>query len=122
MATATEAGLSMRMASRCRKNKQLLGALLAKQFLLDNPGAAVVYDLRTSHIVRDTVAAYGGKPIRSKVGGPTIKTHMREAGAVLGIEASGHYYFRDDYYSDSGFIAVMSAVNILASPDNQHAG
>jgi phosphomannomutase len=94
--------------------EQIMGALLVKQFLGDNPGAAVVYDLRTSHVVRDTIEANGGKAIRSKVGNDAIKTLMRQEGAVLGIEASGHYYFKDDYYSDSGIIAVMSVVNILA--------
>jgi phosphomannomutase len=92
----------------------IMGAMLAEQFLKGNPGATVVYDLRTSHIVRDTVEAAGGKAIRSKVGNDAIKSNMREHEAVLGIESSGHYYFRDDYYSDSGVIAVMSVVNILA--------
>jgi phosphomannomutase len=94
--------------------EQKMGALLAKQFLFDNPGGKVVYDVRTSHIVRDTVEANGGTAIRSKVGNDAIKTNMRNEGALLGIEASGHYYFRDAYYSDSGVIAVMSVVNILA--------
>lgn len=94
--------------------EHVMGALLAKQFLAEHPGAAVVYDLRTSHIVRDTIEANGGKAVRSKVGNDAIKTNMRENDAVLGIEASGHYYFRDAYTSDSGIIAVMSVVNILA--------
>jgi phosphomannomutase len=92
----------------------IMGALLAKQALADNPGAAIVIDLRVSHLVWDTVVEAGGKPVRSKVGNDAIKTHMRREQAVIGIEASGHYYFRDDYYSDSGLIAVMSVVNILA--------
>lgn len=94
--------------------EQIMGAMLAAQFLKQNPGAAIVYDLRTSHIVRDTIEKNGGKAIRSKVGNDAIKSLMREHEAVLGIEASGHYYFRDDYYSDSGIIAVMSVVSILA--------
>jgi phosphomannomutase len=94
--------------------EQVMGALLAEQFLKLNPGAAVVYDLRTSHIVRDTITENGGNAIRSKVGNDAIKGNMREHEAVLGIEASGHYYFKDAYYSDSGIIAVMSVVNILA--------
>jgi phosphomannomutase len=95
--------------------EHLMGAMLAKQFLADNPGAKVVYDLRVSHLVRDIVEENGGTALRSKVGNDAIKTIMRREGAVLGIEASGHYYFRDDYYSDSGIIAVMSVVNILAT-------
>lgn len=92
----------------------VMGAMLAAQFLKDNPGASIVYDLRTSHIVPDTIERLGGKALRSKVGNDVIKSTMRETGAVLGIEASGHYYFRDDFYSDSGIIAVMSVVSILA--------
>jgi phosphomannomutase len=92
----------------------IMGALLAKQFLAENPGSAVVIDLRVSHLVWDTVVENGGKPVRSKVGNDDVKTHMRNNKAVLGVEASGHYYFRDDYYSDSGLIALMSVVNILA--------
>ncbi|HEY6736794.1 MAG TPA: phosphomannomutase/phosphoglucomutase [Candidatus Saccharimonadia bacterium] len=91
-----------------------MGAMLAAQFLKDNPGGSVVYDLRVSHLVPDVVTKLGGKAIRSKVGNDAIKTLMRQHEAVLGIEASGHYYFRDDYYSDSGIIAVMSIVSILA--------
>jgi phosphomannomutase len=92
----------------------VMGALLAKQFLSESPGAAVVCDLRTSHVVKDTIEANGGTYVRSMVGNDSVKGLMREHDAVLGIEASGHYYFRDDYTSDSGIIAVMSVVNILA--------
>jgi phosphomannomutase len=94
--------------------EHVVGALLTKQFLSDNPGGKVVYDLRTSHVVPDVVKEEGGEGFRSKVGNDSIKTIMRREGAVLGIEASGHYYFRDAYYSDSGMIAVMSVVNMLA--------
>lgn len=74
----------------------------------------MIYDVRTSHIVRDTIAKAGGVGLRTKVGGDVIKHAMRETGAVLGIELSGHYYFRDNYYSDSGILAVMAVVGILA--------
>jgi phosphomannomutase len=94
--------------------EHVMGAILAKQFLVEYPGSAIVYDLRTSHLLRDTIEHHGGMAIRSKVGNDAIKTNMREHEAVLGIEASGHYYFRDDYYSDSGIIAVMTMVNTLA--------
>jgi phosphomannomutase len=99
--------------------EQVMGAMLAKQMLLESPGATIVYDLRTSHVVKDTIEANGGTALRSKVGNDAIKTNMRREGAVLGIEASGHYYFRDDYYSDSGIIAVMSVVNIFAKSDKK---
>ncbi|MDF2460989.1 MAG: Phosphomannomutase [Candidatus Saccharibacteria bacterium] len=94
--------------------EHIIGAMLSKQFLADNPGAKIVVDLRVSHVVKDTIEANGGTYLRSKVGNDAIKTIMRNEDAVLGIEASGHYYFRDAYFSDSGIIAVMSVVNILA--------
>ena len=96
-------------------SEAILGAILADDLLKRNPGATVVYDVRTSHIVRDTIEAAGGIPMRTKVGGDVIKHAMRETNAVLGIELSGHYYFRDNYFSDSGILAVMSVVGILAA-------
>jgi len=92
----------------------VMGAIMAEHFLKLNPGATILYDLRTSHIVRDTIEAAGGKAERTKVGGDVIKGMMRKTGAVLAIELSGHYYFKDNYYSDSGLIAVMVMVSILA--------
>ncbi|MEO7617872.1 MAG: phosphomannomutase/phosphoglucomutase, partial [Candidatus Saccharibacteria bacterium] len=96
-------------------SEAIMGAILVDDLLKRNPGATVVYDVRTSHIVRDTVEAAGGRPLRTKVGGDVIKHAMRETNAVLGIELSGHYYFRDNYFSDSGILAVMSVVGILAA-------
>jgi phosphomannomutase len=90
------------------------GAALAEYFLAKEPGAKVIYDVRTSKIVPDTVAAGGGQAIRSAVGGDTIKAKLRATGAVLGIEASGHYYFRDNYHSDSGLIAALLLTQILS--------
>lgn len=92
----------------------IMGAILAKQFLKLHPGATILYDVRTSHIVKDAIEAAGGKAVRSKVGGDVIKGMMRETGAVLAIELSGHYYFKDNYYSDSGLIGVMAFVSIVA--------
>ncbi len=92
----------------------IMGAILAEHFLKLQPGATILYDVRTSHIVKDTIEAAGGKAVRSKVGGDAIKGMMRELDAVLAIELSGHYYFKDNYFSDSGLIAVMAIVSVLA--------
>jgi len=92
----------------------IMGAILAEHFLKLHPGATILYDVRTSHIVKDTIETAGGKAVRSKVGGDSIKSLMRELDAVLAIELSGHYYFKDNYFSDSGLIAVMSVVSVLA--------
>ncbi len=95
-------------------SEAIIGAILAKHFLEIYPGATIIYDVRTSHIVADTIQENGGIALRSKVGGDTIKHLMREQNAALGIELSGHYYFKDNYFSDSGIIAVMTVVGLLA--------
>lgn len=95
-------------------DEAVTGAALADYFLTKEPGSTVLFDVRTSRIVADIVEAAGGKAIRTPVGGSNIKLKMRETRAVLGIESSGHYYFRDNYHSDSGLIAALLIVQILA--------
>lgn len=94
--------------------ESVAGAALAEYFLSQEPGAVVIYDVRTSRIVSDVVEAAGGRAIRTSVGGDSIKAKLRETGAVLGIEASGHYYFRDNFHSDSGLIAALLLMQIMA--------
>ncbi len=87
----------------------LITALLAEDFLKkpENKGAAIVYDLRSSHIVPDLVTAAGGQPRRDRVGHAFIKKTMAETHAVFGGELSGHIYFRDNF---------MPTVRRLRSP------
>jgi phosphomannomutase len=85
----------------------VMNAMLAEHFLGLHPGSAVLYDLRLSHAVPETIRAKGGKPIRTRVGHSFIKQVMREQDAPFGGELSGHFYFRDNYYADSGLIAVV---------------
>jgi len=82
-------------------------ALLAEAFLLKNPGATVIYDLRASHAVRDTAARLGGKALMNRVGHAFIKQRMREEGAAFAGEVSGHYYFRGFTQADSGVIPFL---------------
>jgi phosphomannomutase len=91
-------------------------ALIAQDFLAmpENKGASIVYDLRSSHAVADAVTAAGGVPKRDRVGHAFIKKTMAETGAVFGGELSGHFYFRDNFYADSGAIAFARAVSILS--------
>lgn len=91
----------------------LLTALLAVQYLRRNPGAAVVYDLRSSRIVKDVVTNSGGIPRRQRVGHVFMKRAMAEAGGIVGGELSGHFYFRDFYNCDSGFLALIAVMNIV---------
>ena len=89
-------------------------ALLAEAFLLKHPGATIVYDLRASHAVRDTVATYGGTALMNRVGHAFIKQRMRESEALFGGEVTGHYYFRDNFYADNGFIPALLMLELMS--------
>jgi len=91
----------------------LLTALLAEQYLRDQPGATVVYDLRSSRIVPEAVRHFGGVPKRERVGHAYMKRAMAETDAVFGGELSGHFYFRDFWYCDSGMLAFIAVLNAL---------
>jgi phosphomannomutase len=112
-------------ADRCMfvdENQKTIGcdiitALLAKDFLQmpPNKGSTIVYDLRSSHVVADEVKAAGGVPRRDRVGHAFIKKTMAETKAVFGGELSGHFYFRDNFYADSGAIAFARVLSVLSS-------
>src|SRR5688572_25540249 len=89
-------------------------ALLAEAFLLKHPGATIIYDLRASHAVKDTVARYGGRALMNRVGHAFIKRRMREEDATFGGEVTGHYYFRDFYYADNGFIPALLILELMS--------
>lgn len=91
----------------------LLTALLAGEYLRDEPGAAVAYDLRSSRIVPETIERLGGVPRRSRVGHVHMKRVLAEADGVFGGELSGHFYFRDFWYCDSGMLAFIAILNVL---------
>jgi phosphomannomutase len=95
----------------------LMTALLAREILMEKPGAAVVYDLRSSWVVPEEIRRAGGVPIRDRVGHSFIKATMRANDAVFGGELSGHYYFKENYTCDSGEIAMISALNLLGNLD-----
>lgn len=95
-------------------NPGILGAILIEHFLSNNPGATVVYDARASHIMPDTIERCGGVGVRSRVGHSNIKAMMHEHKAVLGVEQSAHYYFKDNWFADSGLIAAMVALDIIS--------
>jgi phosphomannomutase len=88
--------------------------LVARHFLKRNPGAGIVYDLRASWAVRDWVSKLGGNPISERVGHSYIKRTMRANDAVFGGEVSGHYYFRDHFYADNGYIPLLSILQMLS--------
>jgi len=97
----------------------LLTALIAKEVLAKDKGASILYDLRSSRVVPETIAAAGGKPVRERVGHAFMKATLRKTGAVFGGELSGHYYFRDNFCADSGVIAFIKILNLLSRTDEK---
>jgi phosphomannomutase len=93
----------------------VMTAILSKYFLSKNPGSTILYNAICGRIVPETVEANGGTAIRTKVGHSYIKAKMREHDAVFAGEHSGHYYFKDNFYADSGLIAAMVAIQVLAN-------
>ncbi len=100
----------------------ILTAWMCQKFLKDDPGAAVVFDLRSSKSLPEAIAECGGRAIKSRVGHVFMKQAMAEVDAVFGGELSGHFYFRDNFYADSGAIAcavVLSACAASSKPLSQ---
>jgi phosphomannomutase len=91
-----------------------LTALLAESILRKEPGATILYDVRASRAVRDVVERAGGRAEVNRVGHAFFKTRMRDTGAALGGEVSGHYYFRDFYCADSGTIPALLILELLS--------
>ena len=89
-------------------------ALLAEAFLLKCPGATIIYDLRASHAVRDIVERHGGMSLMNRVGHAFFKRRMRETNAIFGGEVTGHYYFRDNFYADNGFIPALLVLELMS--------
>ncbi len=93
----------------------LITALIARSMLQRHPGATIFYDLRSSRVVRETILEYGGRPEMSRVGHAFIKAQMREKDAVFAGELSGHYYFRDNFYTESSALAVVHVAHLVAA-------
>ena len=89
-------------------------ALLAESILEKHPGAKIIYDVRASWSVPETIERAGGIPLINRVGHAFIKQRMREEGAVFGGEVSGHYYFRDFSQADSGVIPFLLMLELIS--------
>lgn len=92
----------------------MVTALVAKLLLTKYPRSHIVYNLICSRSVPETIEAHGGIPIRSRVGHSFIKGRMRENDAIFGGEHSGHFYFRHNWYADSGLIAFLTVLELLS--------
>jgi phosphomannomutase len=100
-----------------RVGSDLVAALLCREFLEREPGASVVYDLRSSKILPEEIERRGGRPIRERVGHSFIKATMRDNHTPFAGELSGHFYYRDHYYSDCATRAMIGMLNLMAQED-----
>jgi phosphomannomutase len=91
-----------------------LTALLAESVLRKVPGADILYDVRASRAVPDTVTRLGGRALVNRVGHAFFKTRMRDEGGEFGGEVSGHYYFKAFYNADSGTIPALLILELLS--------
>lgn len=94
-------------------------ALVALNTLKKYPGSKILYNLICSRSVPELVERAGGIPIRSKVGHSIIKAEMREQDIVFGGEHSGHFYFKNNWYADSGMIALLQCLEVFSETDKK---
>lgn len=93
-------------------SSDLITAFIAGAMLERFPGSAILYDLRSSHVVPESIAERGGVPVRGRVGHSFMKRLLKEKNAPFGGELSGHYYFRECFNTDSGLMALLQVLNL----------
>jgi phosphomannomutase len=98
-------------------NPSVLTGLIASRELQREPGATIIHNLITSRAVPEIIKENGGTPVRTRVGHSFIKAKMAETGAVFGGEHSGHFYFRDFWFADSGMLAALNVLATLGKQD-----
>jgi phosphomannomutase len=100
------------------KGQQVSGtvmtAIIAEAMLAKHPGATILYNAICGRVVPETISRLGGIGVRTKVGHSYIKIKMRELDSPFAGEHSGHFYFKDNYFADSGLIAALVAIDVLA--------
>jgi len=97
----------------------ILAALVAKNVLEKEPGATILYSAVCSKAFPELVEREGGRAIRTKAGHSIIKPQMRENDAAFGGEHSGHFYFRDNYFADSGIVAMLTVAELVGRQEDQ---
>jgi phosphomannomutase len=95
----------------------IVAALVAKSLLKKEKGATILYNVPCSRTVREVIQQNGGIPIRTPVGHALIKPLMKKYNAIFGGEHSGHFYFRKNYFADSGMIALSVCLELLSEED-----
>ena len=94
-------------------------ALLAASMLEKEPGGKIIYDIRASWAVPDTIESHGGVALVNRVGHAFIKHRMRKEDAVFAGEVSGHYYFRDFFKADSGTIPALLMLELVSKSEKR---
>jgi len=93
----------------------MVTALVSENLLRKHPGSTILYNLIVSKSVPELITKAGGKAIRTRVGHSYIKEEMRKRYAIFGGEHSGHFYFRDNWYADSGLIALLLMLELVSA-------
>jgi len=97
----------------------LITALLVPGFLAKERGATIVYDLRSSWVLKEEIVAHGGVPRRERVGHSYMKAALRETHAPFGGELSGHTYYRDNFYCDSAVITLLKVLLVVSAREGE---
>ncbi len=92
----------------------MVTAIVSDSLLHKHPGSTILYNLIVSKSVPDLINKLGGKPVRTRVGHSYIKAEMRKLNGIFGGEHSGHFYFRDNWYADSGLIAFLITLELVS--------
>src|SRR2546425_8473363 len=89
-------------------------AAVSNSLLHKSPGSTILYNLIVSRSVPELINKSGGKAVRTRVGHSYIKAEMRQYNAIFGGEHSGHFYFRDNWFADSGLIALLIMLELVS--------
>lgn len=95
----------------------MVTAMVTNSLLKKNPGSTILYNLIVSKSVPELIEELGGKGLRTRVGHSFIKAKMREANGIFGGEHSGHFYFRENWFADSGLIALLIMLELVSVED-----
>jgi phosphomannomutase len=94
-------------------SSDLILALISTLILKDRPNSKILYDIRSSNIVKETVRGLGGTAIPSRVGHSVIKEKMRQEDIVFGAEYTGHFFFKDHYFTECPFFVLFSVLKLM---------
>ena len=97
-----------------RVDGSMVTAIVANSLLHKHPGSTILHNLIVSKSVPELIKRLGGHPVRTRVGHSFIKEEMRRTNAIFGGEHSGHFYFRDNWYADSGLISLLIILELIS--------